>query len=280
VRGQGPAAQATATADAASTAAAADAGAGVATGTGAGINLARGLSRAGMMVGLTLLAGVVVDGVVREAGGWQAGLRWGGAYAAVGIVLLLATGALVSRAFLGGRMRAELARGNVAAGLVAAGHFVAVGWIMESCFFGRDLRSLTVSGLFFLIGVATLIVLQVLYRALTHYADDQEVVGENAAAALAFVGVTLALAIIIAHAAEGAFVGWARSLRGYGLALLLALALYPVRQLVVGPLLLGLPARMRGGALDQLVAEERRVAVGGIEALAYIAMALLATAIG
>jgi uncharacterized membrane protein YjfL (UPF0719 family) len=151
---------------------------------------------------------------------------------------------------------------------------------MDSCFFGRDLPSLRVSAVFFLIGVGTLILLQSLYRALTHYADDQEVIGENAASALGFAGVTLAFAVIVAHAAEGAFVGWAASLRGYGLALLLALALYPVRQLVVGPLLLGLPARMQGGALDRLVAQERSVVVGAIEALAYVAMALLATAIG
>jgi len=243
-------------------------------------NLARGLERVGILIGLTLLAGLVVDGVVRESGSWQAALRWGAAYAAVGILLLLATGALVSRVFLRGRMRAEIARGNVAAGVVAAAHFVSVGWIMESCFFGRDLHSLTVSALFFLIGVGTLILLQLLYRALTHYADDQEVLGENAAAALGFAGVTLALAVIVAHAAEGTFVGWAASLRGYGVALLLAVALYPVRQLVVGPLLLGLPMRMRGGALDRMVAQERSVAVGAIEALAYVAMALLATAIG
>jgi uncharacterized membrane protein YjfL (UPF0719 family) len=245
-----------------------------------GVNLARALARVGVLLGLALVAGIVVDGVVREAGSWEAGLRWGAAYAAVGVVLLLTTGALVSRVFLGGRMRAEIARGNVAAGMVAAGHFVAVGWIMESCFFGRDLHSLTISAVFFLIGVVTLMVLQLLYRGLTHYADDQEVVGENAAAALAFVGVTLALAVIIAHAAEGTFVGWAHALRGYGVALLLAVALYPVRQLVVGRLLLGLPPRMRGGALDRMVAQERSVAVGGIEALAYVATALLATAIG
>jgi uncharacterized membrane protein YjfL (UPF0719 family) len=243
-------------------------------------NLARALQRTGVLVGLTMLAGIVVDGVIREAGSWQAGLCWGAAYAAVGVALLLVTGALVSRVFLGRRMRAEIARGNVAAGLVAAGHFVAVGWIMDSCFFGRDPHSLKISALFFLIGVGTLILLQLLYRGLTRYADDQEVVGENAAAALSFVGVTLALAVIIAHAAGGTFAGWAASLRGYGIALLLAVALYPVRQLVVGPVLLGLPARMRGGTLDRMVAQERSVAVGGIEALAYVAVALLATAIG
>ena len=247
---------------------------------GAGANLARALERVGMIMGLSLLAHIVVDGVVREAASWHAALRWGVAYSVVGVLLLLATGALVSRIFLRGRMRAEIARGNVAAGLVAAGHYVAVSWILDSCMFGRDLRSLTVSALFYLIGVATLIVLQLMYRGLTHYADDQEVIGDNAAAALGFAGITLAFAIIIAHAAEGTFVDWGTSLRGYAVALLLALALYPVRQLVVGPLLLGLPARARGGALDRLVAQERSVTVGAIEALAYVAMALLATAIG
>ena len=243
-------------------------------------NLARALERVGIIIGISLLAHLVIDGVVREAESWHGALRWGATYTVAGIVLLLASGALVSRVFLGGRMRAEIARGNVAAGLVAAGHYVAVSWILESCMFGRDLRSLTVSALFYLIGVATLIVLQLMYRGLTHYADDQEVVGDNAAAALGFAGITLAFAIIIAHAAEGTFVSWGTSLRGYALALLLALALYPVRQLVVGPLLLGLPARARGGALDRLVAQERSVTVGAIEALAYVAMALLATAIG
>ena len=269
-----------------------DAGAAAAAGAGAAAdaatsasaatsaNLARALERVGIIIGISLLAHIVIDGVVREAGSWHGALRWGAAYTAAGVVLLLASGALVSRVFLGGRMRAELARGNVAAGLVAAGHYVAVSWILESCMFGRDLRSLTVSALFYLIGVATLIVLQLMYRGLTHYADDQEVVGDNAAAALGFAGITLAFAIIIAHAAEGTFVDWGTSLRGYAVALLLALALYPVRQLVVGPLLLGLPARARGGALDRMVAQERSVTVGAIEALAYVAMALLATAIG
>jgi uncharacterized membrane protein YjfL (UPF0719 family) len=247
---------------------------------GAAPNLARALQRAGLLIGLTLLAEIVVDGVVREAGAWQAALRWSAAYAGVGVALLLGTGALVSRAFLGGRMRAEIARGNVAAGIVAAADFVAAGWIMSSCFYGRDLPSLTVSALFFLIGVGALVVLQTLYRALTKYADDEEVIGENAAAALSFAGVTLALAVIVAHAGEGTFTGWMASLRRYGLALLLAAALYPVRQIVVGRLLLGLPPRMRGGALDRLIAQERSVAVGGIEALAYVATALLATAIG
>jgi uncharacterized membrane protein YjfL (UPF0719 family) len=118
-----------------------------------------------------------------------------------------------------------------------------------------------------------------LYRTLTRYDDAEEVLGGNAAAAVAFVGLTLALAIIIAHAAAGDFVGWGRSLRAYGIALLLAFALFPVRQVVVGPLL-GCPPALRRSALDRWIAQERNVGVGVIEALGYIAVASLATAIG
>jgi uncharacterized membrane protein YjfL (UPF0719 family) len=223
------------------------------------------------------LAGAVMDGGVHEGGDWRGGIKWAALFGVVGILLLLLTGGLANVVFLGGKLRAEVARGNLAAGLVAGGHFVAVGLILDGCFYGRDLQTLAVSAAFFLIGVATLLLMQRLYQMLTHYADDQETLGENTAAALGFVGVTLAFAIIVSHAAEGTFLGWVVSLRAYGKALLLGLALYPVRQLVVGPLLLGLPARMRGGALDRLVAQERNQVVGAIEAAAYVAMAMLAT---
>lgn len=247
-------------------------------------NVARALARTGWLIGAALLAGTVKDGALAEAGleaGVQGGgIKWMVLFGVVGIVLLLLTTGLANLMFLGGKLRAEIARGNVAAGVISAGHSVAIGFILGGCFYGRDLGSLSVSAVFFFIGVATLLGLQRLYRLLTHYADDQETLGENSAAAIGFVGVTLAFAIIVAHAADGAFVGWASSLRAYGLALLLALALFPVRQLVVGPLLLGLPTRVRGGGLDRLVGQERDVVVAAIEACAYVAAALLATGVG
>jgi uncharacterized membrane protein YjfL (UPF0719 family) len=241
------------------------------------------LARAGVLIGAALLAGTVVDGAMLEGGRHSVlgGITWMVLFGAVGLVLLGLTTGLANLLFLGAALRAEIARGNVAAGLISAGHAIAMGLILGSCFYGRDLQSLAVSASFFLIGVATLLGLQRLYRLLTRYADDQETLGENSAAALGFVGVTLAFAIIVAHAADGTFVGWAPSLRGYGRALLLALALFPVRQLVVGPLLLGMPARLRGGGtLDRLVGQERNVVVGAIEAAAYVAVALLATGLG
>ena len=145
-------------------------------------------------------------------------------------------------------MPGEIARGNLAAGLVAGGNFVAVGWILESCFFGRDLRSLAVSPVFFLIAVAALIVMQLMYRALTRYADDQEVIGENPASAFSYVGVTLALAVIVAHAPTGPFVGWAASLRAFGVALLLGARPLPRAPALRGGCSSGLRARCGAAA--------------------------------
>jgi uncharacterized membrane protein YjfL (UPF0719 family) len=114
----------------------------------------------------------------------------------------------------------------------------------------------------------------------TTYPDGEEIAGENQAAALSYGGAAIALALIIGHAIDGPFAGWVPSLRAYAAALGLALALYPVRQLVVGGLLLGQRPRFRGGELDRAVGQRRSVGVAAVEAAAYLATALLATGLG
>jgi hypothetical protein len=103
--------------------------------------------------------------------------------------------------------------------------------------------------------------------------------GENVAAAVSYAGAMIALALIVGHAVEGDFEGWSVSIRSYGAALLSALVLYPVRQLVVQLVLLGQPFALRGGALDRLVAQERNVGVSVVEAVSYIAAAVLLTGV-
>jgi uncharacterized membrane protein YjfL (UPF0719 family) len=132
---------------------------------------------------------------------------------------------------------------------------------------------------FFVLGQTTLHLFVVLFRFLTLYAEDQEIVGENVAAALSYAGAMVAIAMIVGHATEGTFAGWAASLRAYAVALASALLLYPVRQLVVQTLMLRQPFALRGGALDRLVAQERNVGVSAVEAVSYLAAAVLLTEI-
>ncbi|MGZ3423366.1 MAG: DUF350 domain-containing protein [Polyangiales bacterium] len=84
----------------------------------------------------------------------------------------------------------------------------------------------------------------------------------------------IAISILIARALEGDFVSWPVSLKAYGFALLFALALWPVRQILVQSVLLGFPFKMRGGRLDEDIAKERNEAMGVLEAVTYLATAL------
>jgi uncharacterized membrane protein YjfL (UPF0719 family) len=199
------------------------------------------------------------------------------AFTTAGLVALLLTTLLWNRALLRGRMRAEVRRGNLAAGIVAAAHCAGTGIVASHCFAADTLANLPTGAAFFVVAELALVVLSLLFRGLTDYADDQEILGENQAAALSYSGLVLALSLIVGHAAGGAFLGWGPALRSFGVFLLWALLLYPVRQIVVARLLLGLPLRWRGGALDHAVAREQDVVISCVEAIGYLAAALLAT---
>jgi uncharacterized membrane protein YjfL (UPF0719 family) len=238
--------------------------------------VARAVRKAGTLVALGLIIGPAVDGAVAQTGG--RGGMWAATFAVCGSLLMIVGAALADRIFLRG-LRAQGRSGNLAAAVVGAGHAVAFGILVSACFSGRGWQALILSTAFFLLGACTLLAFQALFRWRTRYADDQEVLGHNIAAALSFVGVTVALSIIVGHAAQGEFTGWSSSLLAYGRALLLALALYPVRQLVVRRWLLRLPPHQTGNELDRAIAQHRDLRVAAVEALAYMAVALWATGI-
>ena len=241
--------------------------------------LARAVRRAGGLIAVGLIVGPAVDGAVAETGR-RAGLgwAWAAAFAVCGTAVMALGAAAADRLFLP-RLGRQIRVGNLAAAIVSAGHAIAFGILTSACFSGRGWPDLVLSASFFVITAVSLLGFQALFRWRTRYADDQEVLGQNAAAALAFAGATAAFAIIVGHAAEGEFLGWTRSLLAYGRALLLAVALYPVRQVVVQRWLLGLGSGGAANALDRAVAQARDVRVAAVEAAAYLAIALWATGI-
>lgn len=198
-------------------------------------------------------------------------------FSGVALVAFLLATTLLNQALLRGRLGAEIRRNNLAAGLVAAAHGVATGIVAAHCFAADNLANLPIGAVFFGVAEIALVVLSLLFRALTSYADDQEIMGENVAAAISYSGLLVALSLVVGHAADGAFVGWVPALRSFGLFLLCALLLYPVRQILAARVLLGLPLTWRGGALDRAIAQERSWLVSCVEAAAYVAMAFLLT---
>jgi uncharacterized membrane protein YjfL (UPF0719 family) len=241
-------------------------------------NHARRLARVGLLVAL----GVLLPSVLRPCltlHPTRAGFASAGLYTVAGLLALALSTLGWNRALLRGRLRTELARGNLAAGIVAGAHVAGTGIVASHCFVADTPANLVIGAIFFVVAEVACVLLSLLFRALTAYADDQEICGQNLAAGLSYSGLVVALALIVGHAADGAFVEWLAALRAFAVFLLWALLLYPVRQIVVARLLLGLPVVWRGGALDRAVAQQHDWIVSSVEAAGYLAAALLATGI-
>jgi uncharacterized membrane protein YjfL (UPF0719 family) len=235
------------------------------------VEVSRGIVRAGRLYALVL----VVLPVWRA--GFSGGLSVAALFAAAGLVLWLAA-CRAQRLLLFGRgLRGQVRQGNSAAAWACAANEVATAVVISHSVYGDRLGELPPAIAFAALGLVTWAVFVALFRAVTTYPDGQEIAGENQAAALSYAGSALALAAIIGHALDGPFAGWRRSFGAYAAALVGAFALYPVRQLVVEGLLLGERPRWRGGRLDREIGQRRSTGVAALEAVAYLATALLAT---
>jgi uncharacterized membrane protein YjfL (UPF0719 family) len=236
-------------------------------------NVAYLLVQSGHVLAVLLL----VPGIVREAlthGSLLSASIWAAAFAAAGICLIQVVGGLGIRLLLRSTLQKELDRGNVAAGVAGGANYVAVGILSARAIAGSDLRGLGLSVTFFGIAIVTLAVYVALFRALTVYDDAEQIQGENLAAALSYAGITVSVALLLARALTGDFEGWKTSLLGYGLVAVSALALYPVRQVIVQGLVLGRAPTLRGGALDEAIGTNRNCGMAVMEALTYVATAI------
>jgi uncharacterized membrane protein YjfL (UPF0719 family) len=130
---------------------------------------------------------------------------------------------------------------------------------------------------FWAAGVVALIVFTHIFRSLTSYNDAESVKSNNVAAALGCAGLIIAIGIMAGYAVAGNFTGYSQGFRDFGLMMLATVALYPVRQIVVQMLLLGGGFSFRNGRLDHEIAQDRNVGAGLLEAVGYIATALIVT---
>jgi uncharacterized membrane protein YjfL (UPF0719 family) len=241
---------------------------------------ARAVLQASYVFGVLSVSAAVVAGCVHGRD-LATDLVWAGAFGASAVVLLVVTARLGTQVLLRRRTKDEITRGNVAAAIGAGSHYVATSILLARCLYGDDLHTLGVSIVFFAIAQGTLHLFLVLFRALTSYDDFEEIASGNVAAALSYGGITVALAMIVGRAAEGTFTGWKESLEAYGAALLYALALYPVRQVLVQALVLRSGLSFRGkGRLDDGIGREKDVGLGALEAAAYLATAFFVSRLG
>jgi uncharacterized membrane protein YjfL (UPF0719 family) len=198
---------------------------------------------------------------------------WAFAFGGIGFIMLLVAGQLGVRLLLGARLAEEIDEGNTAGALAAGGHFVAVAILVAESAAGTDVFGLGLALSFFAIGIVAQQGIVALFRALTVYDDAEQIAGENMAAALSYAGTSVAAAIVISRGLSGDFEGWEVSLKGFAQVAALGLLLLPIRQFVVGSIILGKAPRLRGGALDDAIGLRHDTAVAALDAVVAIAAA-------
>jgi len=176
----------------------------------------------------------------------------------------------------GVRLRKEIADKNLAAGIVDGAIHFSSGQIVAGALTG-DGGSLVPTLVFWAAGMLALIVLTQIFRMLTVFNDSDMINEGNVAAALGYAGLIVAIGMMVGYAVSGTFTGYAEGFRSFGLMLLVVFFLYPVRQIIVQTLLLGGGFSLRKGRLDSEIAEDRNVGAGLLEAVGYIATALVVT---
>jgi uncharacterized membrane protein YjfL (UPF0719 family) len=201
-------------------------------------------------------------------------LGWALVFGGFGFVLYVVAGQVGVRLLLGRRLADEIDEGNTAAALAAGGHHIAVAVLVGASAAGTDFFGLGVASLFFALAFVAQQGVVTAFRALTTYDDAEQVAGENDAAALSYVGASVATAIIMARALDGDFEGLQRSVPAFLQVAALALVLLPLRQIVVGGVLFGRLPRLRGGPVDDAVGLRHDTAVAALDAAVAVAAAL------
>lgn len=197
-------------------------------------------------------------------------------YGVLGMLLLTVVALGTCRVFLGTDVQTQLAAHNIAAAIVVAGAYIATSLTFSGTLSGNGGNFWTFL-LFFCLGQVALLGITYALRGLTNYDDVQEIAAGNVAAALALAGALIAVGLIVRRAVTGDYAGFWLSLGGFLLALLWVLILYPVRQVLLQWLLLGGPIHWRATLLDHEIAQDKNIAVGLLEATAYITAALFIT---
>ena len=157
---------------------------------------------------------------------------------------------------------------NVGVGILEGGNYVAVGLITAGAMSGEGGMA---SGLvFWVTGLAALVVAGVLYDRITPYDLHDRIEGGNVAVAVAFAGVLVGFGNVIRLAGEGDFVSWNESLTEFGYYLAVGLVLLPLVRLFADKVLLP-GARLA----DELVQERPNLGAGVIEGVTYLAASML-----
>jgi uncharacterized membrane protein YjfL (UPF0719 family) len=236
-------------------------------------NPAFGVQVGGYLFGVLLIITAVLSGPGHKD--IMVDVMWVLVYGIAGIILLALTALWATRIILSAKCLESIRQGNIAAAMAMAGAFVGTGAVISATVTGESTGSWVPTLVFFLAGIIAFFIITYVYRLLTAYDDVKEILDNNIPAAMSYAGMMIAVGLIVGNAIKGNFITYEQSFKDFGYALIVVVALYPVRQWIVQGLLLGGGFSLYGGRLDLEISRDRNINAGVIEAITYISTALL-----
>jgi uncharacterized membrane protein YjfL (UPF0719 family) len=238
-------------------------------------NPAVGIEIAGYLLGVILIITSILSGPGHE--NLWSNVLWVGIYGIGGILLLTLVTVPSIQIILSADAMTSIKNGNVAAGIVVAGSYIGTAAVISGSFAGEGTGNIVSAIIFYAVGQISFLVITFIFRLLTAYDDSKEVMNGNVPAALSYAGNMISVGLIVGNAVLGNFLDYQTSLISFGKALLVVLALYPIRQWVVQGIFLGGGFKIYGGRLDMEISKDRNLNAGLLEATTYIATAILVT---
>ena len=126
---------------------------------------------------------------------------------------------------------------------------------------------------FFVLGQFCLIAFARIYDWLTPFDLHTELTAGNVAAGVAFGGTLVAIAIIVADAVAGDFVGWSEGLTAFATGAVIGMVLLPVVRLLMDKVIIA------GHDLNREIAEDKNLAAGLVEMAVALSFAAVIAAL-
>ena len=234
-------------------------------------NAALGVSAAGYFLATSF---VFIGATLGPSQGFVADLGSTAGYSALGIAFLNAARVVVDKLVLSRLSIADeiIERHNCGVGAVRAGIYIATGLVAAASVVGQGGGVLT-SVVFFVLGQLCLIVFARMYDWLTPFDLQAELTGGNVAAGIAFGGTLVAIAIIVAEAVAGDFLGWSESLIAFAAAAVIGMVLLPIVRFLMDKVIIA------GHDLNREIAEDRNLAAGFVEMAVAVSFAAVIAAL-
>jgi len=131
--------------------------------------------------------------------------------------------------------------GNTAVGVLEAGMYIATGFILNGSFSGGGgtfLQGIASAIVFFTAGQITLLFFGFLYELITPFNVRDEIKNNNLAAGIGLSGILMALGIILMSSIAGPFTGWANDLASFGIYAIFGIIMLLIFRTLIDKLLL------------------------------------------